>query len=189
MGKSIGALEFRSICKGIEVANEIVKIASVEIIYFKAICSGKFLVIVTGDEGAVNEAIDSGEDLADNTLIDSFRLHAISESIIQAFKNKYFYDEPVDAMGIMEAYKVCAGIKALDRTLKSGDVQLAKMQVAFAIGGKLVFVITGSMSSIEYGLKEGLSALDENEKAHISVIRSPSEDMVANLLKKSKYGG
>ena len=50
MNKSIGALEFRSISKGIEVSNEIVKKANVEIIYFKTICPGKFLVIVTGDE-------------------------------------------------------------------------------------------------------------------------------------------
>ncbi|MFQ9695855.1 MAG: BMC domain-containing protein [Zhenhengia sp.] len=84
MNKSIGALEFRSISKGIEVSNEIVKKANVEIIYFKTICPGKFLVIVTGDEGEVNEAIDYGVMIAENTLVDSFKVHAVSTPIIAA---------------------------------------------------------------------------------------------------------
>ena len=37
MKKSIGALEFRSISKGIEVSNEVVKKAFVEVSYLKSI--------------------------------------------------------------------------------------------------------------------------------------------------------
>ena len=45
MKKSIGALEFRSISKGIEVSNEVVKKAFVEVSYLKSICPGKFFLI------------------------------------------------------------------------------------------------------------------------------------------------
>ena len=56
MKKSIGALEFRSISKGIEVSNEVVKKAFVEVSYLKSICPGKFFLIVNGDAGEVKEA-------------------------------------------------------------------------------------------------------------------------------------
>lgn len=182
MNKSIGALEFRSISKGIEVSNEIVKKASVEIIYFKTICPGKFLVIVTGDEGEVNEAIDYGISLSDTALVDSFKVHAVSTPIIQGFKNKYDSKEVTGALGIMETNKVCAGIKALDAALKASDVKLIKMHLAFGIGGKLVYVITGTLSSIEYGLSQAKEKLDKTEHANCSIISSPSSDMTKHLV-------
>lgn len=182
MSKSIGALEFRSISKGIEVSNEVVKEASVEIIYFKTICPGKFLVIVTGDEGEVNAAIDYGVDISDGTLVDSFKVHAVSDPIIQAFKNKYESREVRGAIGIMETSKVCTGIKALDQALKASDIRLIKMQLAFGIGGKLVYIITGTLSSIESGLNDAKLALNNQERANISIIPSPSEEMTKFLI-------
>lgn len=182
MSTSIGALEFRSIAKGIEVANEIVKKSSVEIIYFRTICPGKFIVIVSGNEGEINEAIDYGETIVDGLLVDSFKVHAVSNAIVNAFGNKYEYKEIDGALGIMETMKVCAGIKALDMTLKSSDVKLLKLHLAFCIGGKLYFVVTGSVSSIEYGLNQGKLSLDKNEHANISIIPSPSSDMTKYLL-------
>ena len=182
MNKSIGALEFRSISKGIAVSNEIVKKANVEIIYFKTICPGKFLVVVTGDEGEVNEAIDYGEILTGSALVDSFKVHAVSTPIIQAFKNKYDSKEVAGALGIMETNKVCAGIKALDIALKSSDVKLIKMHLAFGIGGKLVYVVTGTLSSVEYGLSQGKEKLDKKEHANCEVIPSPSPDMIRHLV-------
>lgn len=182
MNKSIGALEFRSISKGIQVSNEIVKKANVEIIYFKTICPGKFLVIVTGDEGEVNEAIDYGVIISENNLVDSFKVHAVSTPIIGAFKNKYDSKEIVGALGIMETTKVCAGIKALDAALKASDVKLIKMHLAFGIGGKLVYVITGTLSSIEYGLAQGKERLSQTEPCTVSIIPSPSPEMTKYLV-------
>ena len=167
--------------KRIEVSNEIVKKANVEIIYFKTICPGKFLVIVTGDEGEVNEAIDYGVMIAENTLVDSFKVHAVSTPIIAAFKNKYDSREIADAVGIMETTKVCAGIKALDAALKSSDIKLIKMHLAFGIGGKLVYIVTGTLSSIEYGLAQGKAQLSKTEAANISIIPSPSPEMTKYL--------
>lgn len=183
MHKSIGALEFRSISKGIEVANELVKKASVEIIYLKTICPGKFLVIVSGDEDEIEESITYGMTLGEGTVVDHFMVHAVSPAIIDGFKNKYETKEAQGALGVMETNKVCAGIKALDKTLKASDVVLVKMQIAFAIGGKMVFIVAGTLSSIEYGLSEARTALSQGETGAISIIPSPSEEMTKHLLK------
>ncbi len=182
MIRSIGALEYRSISKGIEIADQIIKKASVEIIYFRTICPGKFLIIITGDEGAVDEAITYGEQKQEKSFVDSFRLHAVSPAIINGIKNKYDTKEISDAIGIIETNKICTGIEVLDRVLKSSDVKLVKMQLAQCISGKLVFTVTGAVSSIQYGFKEVKNKLSPNEYANIALIPSPSEEIKRYLI-------
>jgi PduT-like ethanolamine utilization protein len=182
MSKSIGALEFQSISKGMYIADTIVKKANVEILYFRTICPGKFLVVITGEEDAVEEAIDYGEDLAEKSLVDSFRVHNVSPEIVEGFRNRYAHLSYIDAIGIIETRKVCTGIKVLDIVLKSADVSLLKIYMAFAIGGKLVFLVTGSVSSIEYAFQQGKPLLSEYESANIAIIPSPSEEMLGQLV-------
>lgn len=184
MNKSIGALEFTSISRGMYVADAIVKKADVEIIYFKTICPGKFLIIVAGDEGEIDTAIDHGVNLSGKTLFDSFKVHAVSPSIIQGIRAKYDTVERLDAVGIVETRKVCTGIKALDIVLKSAAVTLIRVYLAFTIGGKLVFVVTGSVSSIENGISEAKKVLSEGEIENLAIIPSPNKDILENLLKR-----
>ncbi|PHV70295.1 ethanolamine utilization protein [Sporanaerobium hydrogeniformans] len=182
MIRSIGALEFRSISKGIEIGDQIVKKANVEIIYFRTLCPGRFLIIVTGDEGAVDEAIGYGEAQSEKSLIDSFRLHAVTPAIIEGFKNKYEMKKVSDAIGIIETNKVCTGIEVLDHMLKASDVKLIKLQLALCIGGKLVFTVTGAVSSIEYGFQEVKNKLSASEYANRALIPSPSEEIKKYLV-------
>ncbi|MGL5244263.1 MAG: BMC domain-containing protein, partial [Sarcina sp.] len=89
MSKSIGALEFRSISKGIKISDEILKRAFVKITYMKSICVGKFLIIVSGDTGEVKEAIEYGKEIGIKHIIDSFIINSVHKDIIHALKNKY----------------------------------------------------------------------------------------------------
>ena len=184
MNKSIGALEFASISRGMYVADAIVKKAEVEIIYFKTICPGKFLIIVSGDEGEIDTAINFGIEIAGKTLVDSFKVHAVSKVIISGIKAKL---EPVtkpDAVAIVETRKVCTGIRALDIMLKSADVTLVRIYLAFTIGGKLVFIVNGAVSSIEHGITECKKLLSEAERENIAIIPSPNMDILDNLFKR-----
>lgn len=184
MNKSIGAIEFVSISRGIYVADAIVKKAEVEILYFKSICPGKFLIVIAGDEGEVDTAIDYGVSIAGTALYDSYKIHAVSPIIINGMKAKYETNETADAIGIVETKKVCTGIRALDIVLKAADVKLVKLNMAFAIGGKLVFVITGTVSSVEYGINQCKSILNKSECENIAIIPSPNEDIRNQLIKR-----
>ncbi|HBB29927.1 MAG TPA: ethanolamine utilization protein, partial [Clostridiales bacterium] len=82
MNKSIGGIELRSISKGIEVTDFMVKKAQVEIIYFRSICPGKFIALVSGNEGEVKVAIDYGVDLGQKYVVDSFVVNNVHEEII-----------------------------------------------------------------------------------------------------------
>ena len=178
MKKSIGALEFRSISKGIEVSNEVVKKAFVEVSYLKSICPGKFFLIVNGDAGEVKEAIEFGEKLGEKYLVGSFIINSIHHDIINAQKN--IEDK---AIGIMETGKVSSGILALDKTLKSSEVNLVKLQLAFGIGGKLVYIVSGDLSSVENGMREGQAILQEKDIINVSIIPFVHSEIAKNLIK------
>ncbi len=181
MNKSLGSIEFRSIAKGIEVADGMVKKASIEILLLKTICPGKFLLILSGHEDEVKEAIDYGLDAAHGYVVDSFTINAVHNDIIQGFKNKYGkYNR--GALGIMETINVCSGIYALDKALKSSNVTLAKLQPAFGIGGKLVYIVSGEVSDVEHGMSIARESLEDKKIVNISVIASPDELMISKLL-------
>ncbi len=59
--KTIGMLEFTSICRGIEACDAMVKAGDVTLITAKTACPGKYMILVTGDVGAVKSAVEAGE--------------------------------------------------------------------------------------------------------------------------------
>lgn len=113
MNKSIGAIEFKSIAKGIEVSNEIVKKSSVEVIYLKSICPGKFLIMILGETCYIKESIDYGLTKGDGYIVDSFIINSVSLDIINGLKNKYKKLESIKSIGVVETNKVCSGLKPL----------------------------------------------------------------------------
>lgn len=182
MTKSIGAIEFKSIAKGIEVSNEMVKKSLVEVLFLKSICPGKFLIIIGGETSYVNECIDYGMEIGSSYIVDNFVINAISQEIINGLKHKYQKLDNISSIGVVETNKVCAGIKMLDKTLKSGDVVLVKLKMSFAIGGKLVYIVAGDLSSLEYALEEGKKVVKEKEIVYETTIPSVDSQIIKSLI-------
>lgn len=180
MNRSIGAMEFRSISKGIEISDLMVKRADVEILYFKTICPGKFLIIISGNEGEVKEAIEYGVEMAGRFMIDKFILNAVHNEIINGLKNKYA-THTSGAFGVIETTNVCSGIEALDIILKNANVTVVKMQLAFLIGGKFVSIVSGEVSDIENGIRVAENMVDPKKFVNISIIPSP-DIMIVDML-------
>ena len=179
---SIGSVEFRSICKGIEASNEILKRNNVDISYAKSVCPGKFLMMFSGDASEVNDAVSLGLEVGGKYVVDHFIINRVHPQIINALKNKYeTKDTDGLAIGVVETSKVCAGIKAMDKSLKSGDVNLVKLQLAFAIGGKLVYIVAGTVSSVEHSINMALEILEPKEVVATSVIPSPVKELIDKI--------
>lgn len=70
MKKSIGLVELKSIPIGIEVADMMLKTANVELVLANPICPGKYVIIVSGNVGSVENAIKAGKDEAGIFLIE-----------------------------------------------------------------------------------------------------------------------
>ena len=128
MIKTLGMLEFRSIAKGIEIADVILKAAEVELIVCKTICPGKYMILMSGEVGAVEEALDKAKEESIGFLIGSFLLPRVHKDIIQSLKNKIKV-EPRGAIGVVETTNVVSGLFILDKALKAAEVKLFKLSL------------------------------------------------------------
>ena len=57
---AIGLVEFISIGKGIEAADNMAKVADVKIQVMKPLCPGKFMVLISGDVSSVQQSVNAG---------------------------------------------------------------------------------------------------------------------------------
>ncbi|MDT2193171.1 BMC domain-containing protein [Paenibacillus larvae] len=176
MSSAIGVVELRSIGKGYETADCMLKKSSVTIHHLKPICPGKFLIIISGDTAEVQEAMDFARTEANGFRISDFVLHGVHPEIVDGLKKRYS-PRPVEAIGILETSTVSSGIFALNNALKQSEIHVKRMNLGMAIGGKFFTVFTGSVSDVEQGMKVILSSMDEKRIIHYTVIPSPSEEM------------
>ena len=176
MNNSIGVLELRSIGKGYELADKILKQSSVEMYVLRPICPGKFLIIVSGEAEDINEAMSKAMNEAKGFLVDKFVLHGVHEEILLGLKNRYPRKE-TNAVGIFEASNVSAGIFSLNKALKEASISLKRMTLGMGIGGKFVAIFTGTVSDVEQGMKVAVSSIDKKRIVHYTVIPSPSDLM------------
>lgn len=176
MSSAIGVVELRSISKGYETADRMLKISPIEVHHLKPICPGKFLIIMSGDTADVLEAMDTAKAEAQEYRISDFVLNGVHPDIIGGLKKRYS-PQSVDAVGIVETSTVSSGIFALNEALKQCDIYVKRMNLGMAIGGKFFAVFTGSVSDVEQGMKVFISAMDPKRMIHHTVLRSPADEI------------
>ena len=81
MTKAVGIVEFVSVARGIFAADQMVKVADVDIVTAVSTCPGKYLAVVHGDVAAVKNSVSVGERLAGEYFVDSM----IIQMSIRAF--------------------------------------------------------------------------------------------------------
>ncbi|MCJ8013543.1 BMC domain-containing protein [Paenibacillus sp. KQZ6P-2] len=176
MTSAIGVVELRSISKGYETADRMLKTSPVEVHHMKPICPGKFLIIMSGDTADVQAAMETAKAESGEFRISDFELHGVHPDIVNGLKRRQS-SQPVDALGIVETSTVSSGIFALNEALKQCDIHVKKMNLGMAIGGKFLAVFTGSVSDVEQGMKVFVSSMDQKRIIHYTVLRSPSEEI------------
>lgn len=174
MPNSVGILELRSISKGYETADEMAKKAAVEILTMRPICPGKFLIIVQGDEAAVEEAMNVGTTMGKGHAVDSFVLHGTHPAVIQALKHRYERGE-INALGFWETSSVTSGLASFNKAIKECNIRLVRMICGNGIGGKFVAVLTGSVSDVHEAIDLCVRHTEDKRIVNVTVIPAPSE--------------
>ncbi len=132
MSKAVGILELSSIAKGMETGDAMLKSANVELLVSKTLCPGKFLLMLGGDVGAVQQAINSGASLAGEMLVDSLVPPNIHPSLLSAISGLNHVEQH-RAVGVVETRSVAACIDAADCAVKAANVILVRVHMALAL--------------------------------------------------------
>ena len=181
MKKSLGLIEMKSIPGGIQVADEMLKAANVEIILSTPICPGKYITMICGRVGDVKAAIKVGETMGSIFLVDSQVLSSVDEKVIPAISGICDVDE-IKSLGVIETISAMSAVVAADTAVKAAKVEVIDIRVARGLGGKGFVIVTGEVSSVKMAIDSCIAELkDSGTITSHSVISSPHKDVIKNL--------
>jgi len=161
MKQAIGLVEVKNITKGILVADAMLKSGNVTLTMATPLCPGKYIILVTGDVGAVESSVQTGKNVGQDAIVDDFILASPHDSLCQAIAGNNDIKE-IRALGIIETYSVASGIIAGDAAVKAAAVQLIEIRLARGMGGKALVTLTGDVGAVNAAIKAGSAAVEES---------------------------
>lgn len=180
--KTIGCVELNSIAMGMNTADKMVKAADVELVIARPTCPGRYLVMIAGDTGSVTSSVATGKEIGGATVIDSFVIPSVYESVIPALGGTTVAPR-IDALGVIETSTTASCILAADAAAKAGLVTLLEIRFAAGMAGKAFVTMTGDVGSVEASVRAGVEGVGDSGPvlSHV-VIPSPSEELKSKLL-------
>ena len=175
---SLGIVEIASIASGAELADGMVKVANVELLRATPLCSGRFIIYVSGDREAVQTSVLFARD-SQKTLIGSFVISNVSPLLVEALK-KSEAAKRGEALGIVECRNVSAGINAADKAVKKSEVRLLKFVSGQGIMGKSFYVLGGDVAAVREAVEASREVLADRLVEAV-VIPNPAEAMASAL--------
>jgi microcompartment protein CcmL/EutN len=179
---SIGLVELGSVAAGFQVCDAMLKAAEVELILSRSICSGKYMVMVRGDVGAVESSVEVGVQAGGFGVIDSFVIPNVHESVFPAISGTTKI-EALEALGVIESFSVASLIEGADAAVKTANVRLIEIRLAMALGGKAFVTLTGNVAAVEAAVAAGAAVVAEKGLlVNKVVIPSPRPELLEEMI-------
>lgn len=179
---SIGLIELGSIAAGFQTCDAMLKAADVELVLARSICSGKYMVMVRGDVGAVEASVSAGVTAGTFSVIDSFVIPNVHESIFPAIAGTA-KAEALQALGVVESFSIASLIEGADAAVKAANVRLVEIRLAMALGGKAFLTLTGNVAAVEAAVAAGAAVVAQKGLlVNKGVIPSPSPQLLNDMI-------
>ncbi|MFH0946132.1 MAG: BMC domain-containing protein [Planctomycetota bacterium] len=178
---TIGLLEFSSIARGIEVADQVLKQADVRVLFARPVSPGKYVLLFTGSVDAVTSSLRVGAEWGAQVLVDRLLLPAVDEAVLRALERPVVVP-PLDAVGVIETFTVASTLLAADAAVKAAEVKLIEIKLARGIGGKSYVTLTGEVSDVESAVGAGGRLAEEGGRLLETVVIPRPHDELRDLL-------
>jgi microcompartment protein CcmL/EutN len=179
---AIASLELASIARGIVALDQIAKRARTTIVAARTISPGRYLIVLSGQVGEIEEAIDAGIRAAKEDLVDHVILRDPAEGLRLGLSGSLpFMME--ESLAIIETTTVTSTLSALDRALKGAEVALIELRLGAGLSGKGVFTLTGSLPMVEAAREIVAGTIGEERIVRLELIAQPHPDLPATLLR------
>lgn len=179
---AVGIIEFSSIARGIEGADQMLKTADVRLLVSRTICPGKHMSMIAGDTAAVRSAIDAAAELGEREVVDTFVIPNLHPDVIPAVEGTVMHGK-MEALGIIESFSVASLIEAADQAAKAAQVKLLEIRLAMAIGGKAFVTLTGEVAAVRAAVDAGAAkAGAKGLLVNKVVIANPRPEILRDLI-------
>jgi len=180
-------IEITSIGVGHIVLDEMLKAADVKLHIARTICSGKYIAIVGGDVGAVKASVRAGLDAATDGIIDHMVIPNVHEDVFPALGQMvqltHGKDDAIPSIGIIETFSAASALEAADAAAKAANVQLFRLHVAMAMGGKGLVMMSGTIADCRAAVDAGAQIVkDKGLLVSKVVIPRPSRELFGDYL-------
>ncbi|MBR5626028.1 MAG: BMC domain-containing protein [Thermoguttaceae bacterium] len=181
---AVGAIELSSIGVGFQVQDALLKSASVEILIARTICSGKYLIIFSGNIGDVEAAMETALHQGQGSVVDHLTVANTHQAVFPAMAQSVILSpEEIGALGIIETFSAVSALIAADTAGKAAKVTLFRLSLAMAMGGKGLLMMTGSVSDVETAVEAAADILkDSGLLANKIVIPRPERELFAEYI-------
>jgi microcompartment protein CcmL/EutN len=179
LGTAIALFEYDSIAAGIESGDDMVKRAPLQVIHAGTVHPGKYLVLVSGSVGDVEEALAAAELRNTEHLLAEMFLPDPHPALIGGLAG----DEASrtgESLGIIETDTVADVIRAADAGLKGADVVMLKLHLADDLGGRGYVLFSGPLTEVDAAVEQG-SARVEGILIERRVIPRLHDEMADNI--------
>jgi len=151
--QSIGAVELSSVGIGYKVQDAMLKVAAVELLIGRTVCSGKYFIVIGGTVSDVKTAIETGARISGEAIIDQLIIPNVHPSLFPALGQSIVLDQDeVEALGIVETFSGVSAIIGADAAAKAGNVTVFRIHVAMALGGKGFCLMSGTIADVRTGV-------------------------------------
>jgi microcompartment protein CcmL/EutN len=181
---SIGLIELSSIATGFGVEDAMLKAGSVQLLLARTICSGKFLIVVSGDVTSVQAALLEGARIAGASLIERRQIARVHPTVLAAISQSVDVDSgQLRSIGVIETFSASSIIEAADTAVKAANITLLRVHLAMALGGKGFLLMAGDVSSVQAAVDAASkTAGQEGMLVGKGVIPAPSPELFRDYI-------
>ncbi|MCP4246200.1 MAG: BMC domain-containing protein [bacterium] len=192
MIEAIGIIELTSVGIGLAVQDAMLKAAYVRLLLGRTICSGKYIIAVTGKVAEATAAVDGGLAAAEAGVIDHAVIAKIHPTVFKALGQGVELrvcgageQSPAvpKALGVVETFSGVSVLEAADVAAKAAQVTLFRLHLAMALGGKGYLVMAGSVVDVRTSVEAAAEVVRRKGLLVSAVtIPGPSPELFAEHL-------
>lgn len=149
---AIALVEYSSVTTGILGGDAMIKRAPIAVIKSGTVHNGKYLVLIGGSVGAVEEAYAEGLRVGGAQVVDGVILPVVHAQVHDAALGIRRECRPL-ALGICETFTVAATLKSADAGVKGARVEIVEIRLADDIGGKAFTIFNGDLYEVEAAVR------------------------------------
>jgi microcompartment protein CcmL/EutN len=183
---ALALLELDSISAGIAAGDAMAKRAPIDVLRAGTVHPGKYLVLVGGSVGDVEEALSAGREAGAAAILDVVFLPNAHPELIAAIGGTC-REATGEALGVIETATVAAIIEAADAGLKGARVRLVELRLADDLGGKGYLLFDGPVGEVEAAVEIGAGRIAGAAGLVIRVIPQLHAEMAVNLAADARF--
>ncbi|MFQ5967367.1 MAG: BMC domain-containing protein [Acidimicrobiia bacterium] len=183
---ALALLEFDSVAVGIEAGDAMVKRGPVEVLLAGTVQPGKYLVLVAGEVGDVEEAVEAGTVVGGPHLVDEVLLPDVHPAVVDGARGSR-HEGSGEALGVIETTSVAGVLDAADAAMKGADVTLQELRMADGLGGKGYALFRGIVSEVEAAVGYGVERISADQLEQSAIISQLHDEMRENLLAEARF--